>query len=62
MQEWIANGVGLAWLIIPETRTAEVYRNDQPGQVIKNAYKVYGEAPISGFVLRLERIWIGIQT
>jgi Uma2 family endonuclease len=62
MQEWIANGVALAWLIIPETRTVEVYRTLEPVQVIKNATEVQGEGAVSGFVLRLERIWAGIQT
>ena len=58
MREWVSNGVDLAWLIIPETRTVEIYRAGQPEpSVLQNAAEVRGEGAVDGFVLRLDRVW-----
>ncbi len=56
MQEWIDNGVALGWLILPESRTVEVYK---PGSVdvMTGLDNIAGEAPVEGFVLRLGKIW-----
>lgn len=61
MREWTANGVSLGWLIIPETRTVEIYRGDGSSEVMHDASEVQGEGAVAGFVLKLERIWAGIQ-
>ena len=61
MREWTANGVLLAWLIIPETRSVEIYRAEGPVETISNAMQIEGEGPVEDFVLRLSRIWQGIQ-
>lgn len=62
MKEWTSNGVILAWLIIPETRSVEIYRADGSVEVAAELAEVAGEGPVQGFVLRLNRIWKGIQT
>jgi len=62
MREWTANGAVLAWLIIPETRSVEVYRADGSVKELNELAEVSGEGPVEGFVLRLDRIWKGIQT
>ncbi|HME11136.1 MAG TPA: Uma2 family endonuclease [Bryobacteraceae bacterium] len=61
MREWTANGVALAWLIIPETRSVEIYRADGSVEAVAGASEIRGEGPVERFVLRLERIWTGIQ-
>jgi Uma2 family endonuclease len=61
MREWTINGAVLAWLIIPETRTVEIYRADGSMDILQGPSEVRGEGPVDGFLLRLERIWRGIQ-
>ena len=61
MREWTANGVALAWLIIPETRSVEIYRNDGSSEERIAASQVAGEGPVAGFILQLDRIWQGIK-
>jgi len=56
MQEYIANGVQLGWLIDPMERTVTIYSGGQPPRVLKNPATVAGEGPVAGFVLSLERI------
>ncbi len=57
MHEWIANGISLGWLIIPETRTVEIYRADGSVEELVAVSEVKGEGPISGFTLPLDSIW-----
>ena len=58
MQEWIANGAELAWLIDPERQVVEVYRPGVPvPDVHEGATSVFGEGPVAGFVLELTPIW-----
>ena len=57
MQQWVANGAQLAWLIDPIERSVTIYRpNQQPEQLI-DLTSVQGNSPISGFELVLSRIW-----
>lgn len=61
MREWTGNGVSLAWLVIPESRTVEIYRAGEGGvQQMTGASEIHGDGPVLGFVLRLDRIWKGI--
>lgn len=57
MQEWLANGVELAWLIDPLRKTVEIYRPNQQPEIQEGHTAVYGEGPVGGFVLELARIW-----
>lgn len=58
MRAWISNGVELAWLIDPERRMIEVYRQgqDKP-DVADNVTSIYADEPVSGFLLETQRIW-----
>jgi Uma2 family endonuclease len=56
MEDYIASGVQLGWLIDPMGRTVAVYRAGQPPQVLDNPASVSGEGPVAGFVLSLDRI------
>jgi Uma2 family endonuclease len=57
MQEWIDNGAQLAWLIDPETRTAEIYRLNCEPEVVTDPESLKGEGPVDGFVLDLRTVW-----
>jgi Uma2 family endonuclease len=57
MQQWIANGAELGWLIDPENKTVEVYRPGREPEVLEGGSMVEGEGPVAGFVLELGRIW-----
>jgi hypothetical protein len=61
MRESTANGAALAWLIIPETRSVEIYRADGSVETVAGATEIRGERPVEGFVLKVDRIWKGIQ-
>ena len=57
MQEWIENGVSLAWLIDPKERTVEIYRTGATPEVLTEPAEVVGEGPVAGFVLKMARVW-----
>jgi Uma2 family endonuclease len=59
MEEWMANGVDLAWLIDGDAETAYVYRRNRSLEKRKGLRKLAGEGPVNGFVLDLKRIWQG---
>ena len=56
MEEYIANGVTLGWLIDPVSRAVEIYRPDRAPEVLDQPKTVAGEGPVAGFVLDLEHI------
>jgi Uma2 family endonuclease len=57
MDEYIANGCKLAWLIDPEKKQVHVYRPGQPVQILDNPATVSGDPELPGFVLDLEPVW-----
>jgi Uma2 family endonuclease len=57
MQEYIANGTRLGWLIDPETKKVEIYRPDQPVETLENPSTLSGEAILPEFTLNLRSIW-----
>jgi Uma2 family endonuclease len=57
MQEYLANGARLGWLIDPESRTVEVYRPDRSPEALTAIDSVSGEGPVEGFVLDLRTVW-----
>lgn len=57
MEEYIANGVRLGWLIDPETRSAWVHKPGVPALHIENAITLSGEDVLPGFVLDLSVVW-----
>ena len=57
MQEWIANGVQLGWLIDPENRSVAIYRPDREVEMRTGIDSVAGEGPVDGFVLDLKFVW-----
>ena len=56
MEDWIANGARLAWLIDPYRREAWVYRPGmEPERVAEET--LAGDGPVEGFDLNLGRVW-----
>lgn len=57
MQEYMANGVRLGWLIDRKTRRVEIYRLGQPVEVLENPSKLDGEGVLTGFILDTATVW-----
>jgi Uma2 family endonuclease len=57
MQEYIANGVRLGWLVNPQDQQVEIYRIDQSVEFLQSPSTVSGEDVLPGFVLNLAKIW-----
>lgn len=57
MEEYLANGLQLGWLLDPATRTVYVYRPGVPVEKLENVMDVSGEPELPGFVLQLAEIW-----
>jgi Uma2 family endonuclease len=57
MDEYIANGCKLAWLIDPSRTKVHIYRPAQPVQVLDNPQSVSADPELPGFVLDLQPVW-----
>jgi Uma2 family endonuclease len=57
MEEYIANGAQLGWLILPENRSVIVYRPDQETQLHSNIDAISGDPELPGFTLDLTAVW-----
>jgi Uma2 family endonuclease len=57
MQEYLANGARLGWLLDPEPRHVYVYRPDRPVERLDDPATLAGDPVLVGFVLNLRQIW-----
>jgi Uma2 family endonuclease len=57
MEQWIANGVRLAWRIDPFGGTVAVFAPGQPVAVLGRPEVVEGSGPVAGFKLKMARVW-----
>ncbi|MGQ0542918.1 MAG: Uma2 family endonuclease [Blastocatellia bacterium] len=57
MEEWIENGVLLAWLIDTKTKQVHIYRPNNLAEVLDNPYKVSADDVLPGFELDVTEIW-----
>jgi len=57
MQEYIANGASLGWLIDPIDRRVYVYRPQVPVECLDNPEMISGDPVLSGFSLELQKLW-----
>ncbi|MEK6303830.1 MAG: Uma2 family endonuclease [Acidobacteriota bacterium] len=57
MEEYIANGARLGWLIDPEERSVFVYRPGAAVEELKNITRGSGDPELPGFTLDLREIW-----
>lgn len=53
MDDWIANGCRLGWLIDPDGRKTYVYRAGQGAQEVNGLGQLSGEDVLPGFILDL---------
>ncbi|WP_219601059.1 Uma2 family endonuclease [Hymenobacter sp. DG01] len=58
MLDWLRNGAQLAWLLVPETETAYLYRPGQPEPEVVQGFdnELSGETVLPGFRLRLSEL------
>lgn len=57
MDEYMANGAQLGWLIVPETRSVFVYRPGEETVHLSDAESTAGDPVLPGFTLDLLPIW-----
>ena len=57
MEEYIANGASLGWLIDPHRRRVYVYRPGEEVVILEDPAVVSGEPLLPGFELQMEEIW-----
>lgn len=62
MQEWMAAGVELGWLIDGDSRTVIIYRPGTGPEASTGITELAGEGPVEGFVLPLEPLWTGLES
>ena len=57
MEQWIANGVQLGWLIDPENKTVSIFRPGEQPEILTHPTSVQGSGVMAGFELVMERVW-----
>ena len=57
MQEYLDNGAQLGWLIDPQQRQVEIYRQGKSVEIAVDPAELSGESLLPGFVLNLRRIF-----
>ncbi|MEH2323553.1 MAG: Uma2 family endonuclease [Nostoc sp.] len=56
MQEYLANGLQLGWLINPKDKQVIIYRCNQAPEILQAPTNLSGEDVLPGFVLNLQQI------
>jgi Uma2 family endonuclease len=57
MQEYMANGACLGWLIDRKNQTVEIYRQGQSVEILARPMSLCGEDVLPGFILDLTEVW-----
>jgi Uma2 family endonuclease len=57
LDEYLANGASLGWLIDRKVRQVHVYRPDQDPEILAHPESVCGDPLLPGFALQMARIW-----
>jgi Uma2 family endonuclease len=57
MREYMENGARLGWLIDPQNRRVEIYRQQAEVEISIAPTELSGEDVLPGFVLNLRRVW-----
>jgi Uma2 family endonuclease len=57
MEQWMANGAKVAWLIDPERQIVAVYQANSEPDIYHYPTSVQGQGLIAGFELVMARIW-----
>ena len=56
-EEWIENGVEVAWLIDVKSRRVTIYRPGEALEILTDPSSVQGTGPVRGFELVMSRVW-----
>lgn len=56
MQEYISSGVRLGWLVDRDNQYVEIYRINQPVEMLRNPEQLSGEDVLPGFTLRMDQV------
>lgn len=57
IDQWMPNGVRLAWLIEPIAQDVYIYRPGQPEELLHRPATLSGEDVLEGFEMSCERLW-----
>ncbi|UBF30501.1 Uma2 family endonuclease (plasmid) [Kovacikia minuta CCNUW1] len=57
MQEYIANGALLGWLIDRKNCKVHIYRPDVPVEILENPDLISGDPLLPGFALEMGKVW-----
>ncbi|MBD2205284.1 Uma2 family endonuclease [Calothrix sp. FACHB-1219] len=57
MQEYLANGLQLGWLINPQDKQVIIYRPNQAPEFLQSPTSLSGEDVLPGFILNLQQIF-----
>ncbi|MEM6717135.1 MAG: Uma2 family endonuclease, partial [Cyanobacteria bacterium P01_C01_bin.147] len=57
MQEYLDSGLRLGWLIDPQTQQVEIYRPDQPVDVLTAPDNLKGDPVLPDLVLSVAWLW-----
>jgi Uma2 family endonuclease len=57
MEQWLANGAPLGWLIDPFRAKVYIYQRGQQPKTLQRPEFLEGEGPVAGFQLKMERLW-----
>jgi Uma2 family endonuclease len=57
MQEYLANGARLGWLIDPLEKRVYIYHSDRDVDILDDPETLSGEAVLPGFVLHVRELW-----
>lgn len=57
MQEYMNSGVRLGWLVDRDNHYVEIYRMNQPVEVLRNPEQLSGEDVLPEFVLNMNIVW-----
>ncbi len=57
LEEYLANGASLGWLIDRKMRQVHVYRPNQASEILEHPDRVFGDPLLPGLALQMARIW-----
>ena len=57
MEEYIANGLRLGWLIDPDNKTVYIYRPGTAPEALKSPATLSGDPVLRGFLFNIAEIW-----
>lgn len=57
MEEYIANGIRLGWLLDPVQKRAHIYRPGAAPEILENPATVSGGPELPGLELDLRELW-----